>query len=159
MNKRVYIFDIDDTLITHTKDNNDYYEMENDSTLKNLIDSLKKDGLYIYTNGTYGHGVSVIKNLQLTDSVNDLFARDTIPFMKPYPESFDFVQGVIRKQMNTFNLECLFFDDLLDNLKTAKGLGWITIWINPRPSTKEKYVDLSFINIYEDLLYFNLKVS
>ena len=53
MNKRVYIFDIDDTLITHTKDNNDYYEMENDSTLKNLIDSLKKDGLYIYTNGTY----------------------------------------------------------------------------------------------------------
>ena len=80
----------------------------------------------------------MIKNLQLTDSVNDLFARDTIPFMKPYPESFDFVQGVIRKQMNTFNLECLFFDDLLDNLRTAKGLGWITIWINPRPSTKRK---------------------
>ena len=50
------------------------------------------------------------------------------------------------------------FDDLLDNLRTAKGLGWITIWINPRPSTK-KYVDLSFINIYEALLYFNLKVS
>ena len=35
MNKRVYIFDIDDTLITHTRDNNDYYKMENDSTLKN----------------------------------------------------------------------------------------------------------------------------
>tara|TARA_B100001094_G_C18146959_1_gene781346 strand:- start:150 stop:629 length:480 start_codon:yes stop_codon:yes gene_type:complete len=157
MKKRVYIFDIDDTLITHTKDNNDYYKMENDSTLKNLIKSLNTDGLYIYTNGTYGHGVSVIKNLQLTDSVNDLFARDTIPFMKPYPESFDFVQGVIRKQMNTFDIEYLFFDDLLDNLKTAKGLGWTTVWINTRPSTKEKYVDLSFTNIYEALLNLSLR--
>jgi len=59
--------------------------------------------------------------------------------------------------MNTFDIEYLFFDDLLDNLKTAKGLGWTTVWINERPSTKEKYVDLSFTNIYQALLNLSLR--
>ena len=43
MKKRVYIFDIDDTLIIHTADRFDYYTMENDETLKKLIQSLKKN--------------------------------------------------------------------------------------------------------------------
>ena len=82
MKKRVYIFDIDDTLIIHTADRFDYYTMENDETLKKLIQSLKKNGCYIYTNGTYGHGDSVVKNLQLIDEVITIFARDKIKYMK-----------------------------------------------------------------------------
>jgi len=155
MKKRVYIFDIDDTLIIHTADRFDYYTMENDETLKKLIQSLKKNGCYIYTNGTYGHGDSIVKNLQLKDEVITIFARDTIPYMKPYPESFDYVRDEIIKDMSTYDIEYIFFDDLLDNLKTAKGIGWITVWINPKSSTKEKYVDFSFSNIYQALLYFS----
>ena len=160
MNKRVYIFDIDDTLITHTRDNNDYYKMENDSTLKNLIETLNKDGLYIYTNGTYGHGVSVIKNLQLTDSVTDLFARDTIPFMKPLMGSFTFVNNEIQQDNYQLINEIYFFDDMIDNLRTAKKMTWKTIWISPQYKNHTNHpdiIDYAFPNIYEALLYFNQK--
>ena len=155
--KRVYIFDNDDTLIIHTQDQNDYYKMDNDGTLEGLIQHLEKDGVYIYTNGTYGHGVGVVENLKIGKHVIEIFARDTIPFMKPYAESFDYVKSKIQEQMQDFTIEYLFFDDLLDNLRTAKGIGWTTIWINPNASSKERYVDYSFSNIYQALLYFNLK--
>jgi HAD superfamily hydrolase (TIGR01509 family) len=155
MKKRVYIFDIDDTLIIHTPDRIDYYHAENDGTLQKLIQGLDKSGVYIYTNGTYGHGLGVIKNLNLEKDVIEIFARDTIPYMKPYNESFDYVQGEIIKDMNTYDIEYLFFDDLLENLRTAKGLGWTTIWINPKSSSNEKYVDYSFSNIYQALVNFS----
>lgn len=157
MKKRVYIFDIDDTLIIHTPDKIDYYEMKNDLTLQKLLRPLRKSGVYIYTNGTYGHGIGVVKNLKLDKDVIEIFARDTIPYMKPFPESFDHVKNVIQEHMASFDIEYLFFDDLLDNLSTAKGIGWTTIWINPKSSSNAKYVDHSFSNIYQALLYFNLE--
>ena len=64
MNK-ILIFDIDDTLILHTKDRNDYYKMDSGETLKDLIEQSSYDKIYIYTNGTYGHGYNVSKNLKL----------------------------------------------------------------------------------------------
>jgi HAD superfamily hydrolase (TIGR01509 family) len=153
MKKRVYVFDIDDTLIIHTPQHNDYYNGGTDETLQKLLNSLNADGIYIYTNGTYGHGEAVVKNLKLENSINGIFARDTIPFMKPYNESFDYVRSQIVSDMNTYDIEFLFFDDLLDNLKTAKGIGWNTVWINPKSSNKEKYVDYSFSNIYQALTF------
>ena len=66
MNK-VFIFDIDDTLIIHTKEDNDYYNIDPGEEIKQLIESLGTRHLYIYTNGTYGHGHQVIKNLNNDD--------------------------------------------------------------------------------------------
>ena len=153
MKKIVYIFDIDDTLILHTPNRLDYYNSGTDETLKKIFESLKVDGIYIYTNGTYGHGKAVVENLRLENSINQIFARDTLPFMKPYHESFDFVRNEIIKDMNTHDIEYLFFDDLLDNLKTAKGIGWNSVWINPKSSDKEKFIDYSFSNIYQALTF------
>ena len=52
-------------------------------------------------------------------------------------------------ETNTF----VFFDDLLENLFTAKKKGWITIWIHPRFNTKKLYnfIDYSYPNIYDAL--------
>ena len=47
--------------------------------LKDLINEINYDKIYIYTNGTYGHGEEVVNNLYL--NVDGIFARDNIPYM------------------------------------------------------------------------------
>jgi len=51
----------------------------------------------------------------------------------------------------------VFFDDLKDNLKTAKQFGWTTVLINPNLKEKENFIDYVFPNIYESIIYFKLK--
>ena len=51
----------------------------------------------------------------------------------------------------------IFFDDLLDNLVTAKRIGWMTVWISDKFNEKPEYIDYSFPNIYDALIYFRLK--
>ena len=152
---RIFIFDIDDTIILHTKENINYYDHPNKNTvLKDLLDEINCDKIYIYTNGTYGHGEGVVENLYL--NVDGIFARDNIPYMKPYIASFNYVDFMIKKE-NISNHEIYFFDDLLDNLKTANRKGWITIWITNKKTVKPYYVDLVFTNIYEALMWFLIK--
>ena len=93
----------------------------------------------------------VIDNLNII--VDGIFGRDTIPFMKPHPKSFNFVNNIVNK-----NDECIFFDDLLDNLDTAKSIGWKTVWITPNFNvSKPQNVDYIFPNIYQALLLLGLK--
>ena len=148
---KILIFDIDDTLIMHTRQKNDYYNLNNNNIINDLLNNIDHDKIYIYTNGTYGHGKKVIDNLNIR--VDGIFGRDTIPFMKPHPKSFNFVNNIVDK-----NDECIFFDDLLDNLDTAKNIGWKTVWITPNFNvSKPQNVDYIFPNIYQALLLLGLK--
>ena len=83
-----------------------------------------------------------------------IYSRDTIPSMKPYINSF---MSVDRDIGNLYpgSKVVFFFDDLLENLKTAHQLGWKTFWINPNHKEGYKYsfVDLSFSNIKDCLIY------
>ena len=152
---RIFIFDIDDTLILHTKEKNDYYNINTEQSFKKLLESVDHDGVFIYTNGTYGHGERVINNLEI--NVNGIFGRDTMPNMKPHINSFNYVKNIIDKKINK-NDTCIFFDDLLDNLNTAKRLGWSTVWITPNFNNgAPEFVDHVFPNVYQAILYFELK--
>ena len=64
----------------------------------------------------------VLNKMNLTNSFDKLYARDTIPYMKPYVESYKFIEQDIRKKYNDRN-KYYFFDDRLENLKTAKSRG------------------------------------
>ena len=150
----IYIFDIDDTLVLHTKESNDYYNTTGNTTLRDLLSEFKNLKCYIYTNGTLGHGELIIKNLQL--QVDTIFARDVIPFMKPDKRSFRYVNREIKKDNDNIK-QIVFFDDLKENLKVAKHLGWTTVWINPNRNEKEYYIVFVVPNIYESIIYFNLK--
>ena len=153
---KVYVMDVDDTIILHTKEINDIYNMNNDTELKKMIESLNYSGFYLYTNGTYGHGYGVAANLQLNDILNNIYARDTIPYMKPFLKSFNYVNDQITDyKRNDYNI--IFFDDLIDNLMTAKRLGWTTVWISGDFLEKPGGVDYAFPNIYEALIYFKLE--
>ena len=125
---KVFIFDLDDTIIFHQFGQVNYDNMRIDSTLSNLLDELKYPKI-IYTNGTYGHAEEVLKQMRLTNLFTAIYARDTMPAMKPLMESFSFVEKDIRKNINQKN-QYYFFDDRLENLVTAKSRGWTTIWVH-----------------------------
>ena len=38
----IYIFDIDDTLVLHTKESNDYYNTNGNTTLRDLLSEFKQ---------------------------------------------------------------------------------------------------------------------
>ena len=149
-----YLFDLDDTIVIHSLNrNDDMYDLKPDLCLQNLLNDLNLNS-YIFTNGTYGHAQLILNNMNLTN-FKKIYARDTIPYMKPNIKSFEFVQKNILYQdyntdiKNTF----IFFEDTLENLKMAKNLGWITIWIHPLFNRGPMYafVDYSFPNIYDAL--------
>ena len=153
---KLFVFDIDDTLIIHTNEDTDIYTNKGDMDLRNLIKGSISDYNYIYTNGTYSHADAVTKALNIIDIMKIMFARDTIPEMKPYLDSFQFVQKKILRDLQRSNNEFYFFDDMLENLNTAKKLGWITIYISPDFLKKDTldFVDYSFPNIFQALLHF-----
>ena len=148
-----FIFDLDDTIIIHPPNPDEIYNIKSDKCLINLFESFKYKS-YIFTNGTNDHADIVLDKMKLLN-FNKVYARDTIPYMKPDIRSFLFVEKNIlysnynKDETNTF----VFFDDLLDNLFTAKKKGWITIWIHPRFNTKKLYnfIDYSYPNIYDAL--------
>jgi len=149
---KIFIFDLDDTIIYYPFGIVDYKKIRPDITLSMLLKKLNGIKL-IYSNGTHGHVIDVLKNMELLNIFNYIYARDTIPYMKPHIQSFKFVEEDIKKNKNKNN-EYYFFDDLLENLQTAKSIGWKTIWININFIKPPYYVDYAFPNIHTAIMYF-----
>ena len=149
---KIYIFDLDDTIIYYPNNIVNYDNIKFDSNLFNLLEKLNSTKI-IYTNGTYSHAEVVLNNMKLNNLFNKIYARDTIPLMKPHINSFKYVEKDIKSHINKNN-EYYFFDDRLDNLMTAKSLGWVTIFINLKFIDKPLYVDHSFSNIHSAVMYF-----
>ena len=152
---KIFIFDLDDTIIYYPFGIVDYKNIRIDENLSRILNNLKSPK-YIYSNGTYEHVKEILYKMNLTGMFDKLYARDTIPFMKPYIESFKFIEKDIRKYYNDRN-KYYFFDDRLDNLKTAKSRGWYTIWVNIDFINKPYYVDYAFPNIHTAAMYFVLE--
>ena len=152
---KIFIFDLDDTIIYYPFGIVDYKNIRIDENLSRILNNLKSPK-YIYSNGTYGHVEEILYKMNLTHMFDKIYARDTIPFMKPYMESFKFVEQDIRKYYNDRN-KYYFFDDRLENLKTAKSRGWYTIWVSINFLDKPYYVDYAFPNIHTAAMYFVLE--
>lgn len=152
---KIFIFDLDDTIIYYPFGIVDYKNIRIDENLSRILNNLNSPK-YIYSNGTYGHVKEILYKMNLTDMFDKIYARDTIPLMKPYTDSFKFVEQDIRKYYNDRN-KYYFFDDRLENLKTAKSRGWYTIWVSIDFLDKPYYVDYAFPNIHTAAMYFVLE--
>ena len=86
----IFVFDIDDTIIMHTKELNDYYDSNNNTILSDIFSEFKDVKFYAYTNGTFGHGKAVADNLNLP--LERVFGRDTIPFYETRTKIISFVR-------------------------------------------------------------------
>ena len=149
---KIFVFDLDDTIIYYPFRIVNYNLINIDKSLSILLNEL--DGIkLIYSNGTNGHVIDVLKRMKLVNIFSKIYARDTIPHMKPYIDSFKFVEKDKKKNVNNMN-EYYFFDDLLENLQSAKSIGWKTIWVNINYIDKPYYVDYAFPNIHTAVMYF-----
>tara|TARA_B110000977_G_C10860025_1_gene409372 strand:- start:223 stop:699 length:477 start_codon:yes stop_codon:yes gene_type:complete len=148
------IFDLDDTLLmsgTYKK----YSDIVPDQKLINILYNLR-NSKYLYTNGTYGHGVDGLEGLNLRNdrdfSDYHIYGRDSIPYMKPDLKSFNYVNNSIMYEHGDYNNK-IFFDDLQDNLYTAHIMGWETVWIHKEANNNDKpyYIDYAYTNTVEAL--------
>lgn len=154
----ILVFDLDDTLLmsgTYKR----YSDIQPDHYLNFLLFKLKCKK-FIYTNGTYGHAHDSLINMQCKELFNEIYARDTLMYMKPYSRSFNEVRNNILYRHNNSNEDdIIFFDDLQDNLKTAREMGWYTVWIKDTDETihDKSYINYHFRTIREALQ--NLKLN
>ena len=154
-----FIFDLDLTLYSE----NDYTDTEvekkyyNSFKKKNFVKQLSQitDKKYILTNANLSHASLVLKKTNLMDTFDDIISSDMANSYKPYRIIYDLAikEFGIDKSDTVY-----FFEDQVDNLKTAKKLyNWTTILISPEKTRKNKFVDYVFTNIEEALLFFLVK--
>jgi len=152
------IFDLDDTLLM-SDEYKKYEEIKFNRRLFDLLNNFNYDK-YIYSNGTIGHVNTSLPKLLGNIDFKDIYARDIIPDVKPRYKSFNYVNNDVfyKYRFNNYlEMNCIFFDDLIDNLKTAKFFGWTTIWLpnknyNPTLIRDDyEFIDHRFDNIYEAL--------
>ena len=152
---KVLIFDLDDTLLMSNSYKR-YSDIQPKYHLNYLLDKYKNKK-FIYTNGTYGHGEEGLSAMKCKDSFQKIYARDTLPYIKPDFKSFNHVNNDILYNYNLSDKR-IFFDDLQDNLKTAHDIGWETVWIHPHAKyySKPNYVDHAYTNVIDALYSINL---
>tara|TARA_B100001093_G_C26742371_1_gene977256 strand:+ start:650 stop:1144 length:495 start_codon:yes stop_codon:yes gene_type:complete len=155
-----FIFDLDLTLYSETDyvDNESERKYYNSFKKKNFVKQLLTQiphNKYILTNANLAHASVVLKKTNLLDLFNDIISSDMANSYKPYRIIYDMAikEFAIEKDETVY-----FFEDQVDNLKTAKKLyNWTTILISPEKTRKNKFVDYVFTNIEEALLFFIVK--
>jgi len=154
----IYIFDLDDTLlhVTYQK----YSDIKPDLELNKLLNNINSPK-YIFTNAIKTHSDKSLHKLKISQHFLKTYSRDTIPDMKPNINSYKYVERDIMIDFVSldyileFENTIIFFDDRLENLKSAKLCGWNTVFIgNENMRFNYKFIDLSFNNIYDALNYF-----
>ena len=150
------VFDIDDTIYVHTSNEVNYDLIRPDYQMKSLLQRIKYPK-FVLTNATYGHANLIVNKLGIEDEFIKIYARDNIFQMKPNPYCYDSVENDISHTLQSDLNKYIFFDDLLENLETAKQLGWYTIWINPKfhEGNNYSYVDRSFRTLKDGLKELN----
>ena len=150
-----YIFDLDYTLYSQNDVNETntimfYQSFKQKPFLNNLIRSLNGNK-YIFSNGNANHVNLVIEKMELQHIFKNTANADEYTLLKPNIEPYLYVIG-------KFNLDktdiTIFFEDSIENLETAKHLGWISVFINEDYINKLDYIDFWFPTIEIALLFF-----
>ncbi len=146
------VFDIDDTIYVHKSNNINYSEIEINHELKKTIEHLEYPK-FVLTNATFDHANVILNKLDIVDEFKKIYSRDNIPEMKPIPFCYRSVKRDITVCLSGEKNSIIFFDDLLNNLNSAKSEGWTTIWISPNYKNSHQYpfIDSAFPTLTEAL--------
>lgn len=164
-----FIFDLDDTLYApiknfspwllikengkeHWEINQQFYsKIYSNYLVQNELNLLHKSGpIYIYTNASKGHAIKCLDILKY--SFDDLISLELYNgYYKPQIETYYITINYFKLcQADTI----YYFEDMLDNLKTSKIFGWITIFIdNKKIMNHQFYNQYPFVDYaYPDIL-------
>lgn len=154
-----YIFDLDYTLYSKN-DINDrgsdsafYNSFKKKPLLSKLLKHLKGKK-FIFTNGNKVHLDDVLSKMKIKSLFNNTANSDEFNLhLKPDIYSYFYVENKFK--LDKFK-KVYFFEDSIENLITAKKLGWKTILLDLNGNyRKEKYnfIDYKF-NTIEKALFF-----
>ena len=155
-----YIFDLDFTLyskydIDQTTDTKYYKSIGPNIFLNKLLNQLNGNK-YIFSNGNKAHVDFILDKMKLKPFFIKIATLDDYPNnSKPDMKAYEYVIG-------TFNMDSnkkIFFEDTLENLETAKNLGWTTVFINNDGLSENEintynYIDYKFSCVEQALLFF-----
>ena len=144
-----WIFDLDNTLYQIDRKSFRYESLVRNQELIRQLNELpcKKN---IFTNATMVHTKLCLERIEILNKFDTIIHRDLISDIKPNLTAFSkmmVLSGITSKD------KCVFFDDMLENLISAKRIGWITIYIN-KNIISHPFIDYSFSNIETALEYF-----
>lgn len=91
---------------------------------------------YIFTNGSYCHGLRVCKKLGIEKNISGFFGAQSTNFIpKPDPRAFEefFARYQIDPKVS------IFFDDSFRNLETISKMGTRTVWIADSQQELDSY--------------------
>jgi len=150
------VFDIDDTIYENKTTQIIYDTIQQDYELYQLMKRIHLPK-FVLTNAVYEHANIIINKLGIENLMRKVYARDNMNYMKPHIECYKAVNKDISKVVRSDDNKYIFFDDLLENLETAKQLGWSTVWINPKfhEGNNYSYVDRSFRTLKDALKELN----
>jgi len=163
MNK--YIFDLDWTLYSEMDisfiNTVDFYDSFKEKLYLNKLLKKLTGQKYIFSNGNREHVRHVVNKMEL----NPIFKESDIAYSELYdnklkPDIYAY-KYVINKFKINDNDSVFFFEDSIENLETAKKLGWITILIGSINDNKPSYVDYHFSNVEIAILFiiYNKSIS
>jgi len=125
-----FVFDLDDTLIIHRGQIN-YEWIYPDRSLCSILSRCSERGLcHLYTNGTKSHADVLLEKMDLARFFKERVYPREFHGLKPSVSSFTKVGDKICAGDTCEDNHIIFFDDMIENLKTAKDFGWTTIWIS-----------------------------
>tara|TARA_B100000886_G_scaffold340301_1_gene309054 strand:- start:2951 stop:3451 length:501 start_codon:yes stop_codon:yes gene_type:complete len=150
-----FIFDLDNTLYSPLQYSESlradqfYRNLKPDRELTTLLKETKNN--YIFTNGNKEHMDECLAKMKIKSlfkpqhtAYNELFGGK----IKPHPHSYI----VVNQRFKLKSTDTIFyFEDLTENLKTGKKMGWITVYIDHERKMKKKpnYIDIVTDNIYD----------
>jgi|UniRef100_A0A6C0LZH4 HAD superfamily hydrolase (TIGR01509 family) len=154
-----YIFDLDYTLYSENDVNdkgssNQFYNSFKKNPLLSKLLKQIRGKKFIFTNGNKVHLDDVLKKMKLKSVFYNTANSDEFNLhMKPDIYSYLYVDNKFK--LDKYN-EIFFFEDSIENLKTAKKLGWKTILIDFKNeySKNYTYVDFKFSTIEKALIFF-----
>ena len=143
--KKVYLFDLDDTL---------YQMIDNKCQYANVELIKKLDGIkIIFSNARHFYCLDWLAKMGMSDCFQVVIACDTLMGYKPYPMVYIKLMSLCGL---THQDDITFFDNLGINLVTAKRLKWKTVFIHPDVCSGKMPMDVYKYDEYLDKKYPNL---
>ena len=107
---------------------------QENKTLQTLLQTISGTKV-VFTNGRKDWASRGLSHIGIENEFDHLFdLEDSNWIGKPHKNAYE---PVIQKLNLNSNKNILFFDDKIDNLKTASELGWKTVWMNPELENKK----------------------
>jgi FMN phosphatase YigB (HAD superfamily) len=156
MKNKKLVFDLDYTLYSPliypekkymTNTAKFYVDLKSDIKLGQL---LKKSENYIFTNANEEHMDLCLKKMRIKTMFKNTAFNDL--YKGSYKPNKDVYELVIKRFKFNENDTIYFFEDLKENLKTAKKyFNWNTVYLDHKNTMKKKpsYIDYKFTNIYD----------